>query len=75
MNTYKTKTILQTLNVIQALLDWLEARSAHRAEIIELLQVAHDEKRDITIEDVQTRLDIVADELDETENLISENDT
>ena len=66
----KTQAIVQTLNAIQGLLGWLEARSAHRAEIIELLQTAHDENRDITVEDVQTRLDIVADELDETTELI-----
>lgn len=67
-----TKTIVQTLNTIQVLLGWLTARSAHRAEIIALLQTAHDENRDITSEDVQNSLDIVASELDQTENLISD---
>ena len=68
-----TTALVSTLNTIQALLGWLTARSAHRVEVIALLQEAHDEDRDITIADVQNRLDIVADELNETENLINRN--
>lgn len=67
-----TMAIVQTLNAIQALLNWLVARSAHRSEVIALLNQAHEENRDITSEDVQTRLDIVADELDETASMIDE---
>lgn len=70
----KTVAIVQTLNVIQALFGWLEARSVIRSEIVTLLDKAHAEGRDITTEDVQTQLDIVADELDDTEELINERD-
>lgn len=66
-----TIAIVQTLNVIQALFGWLQARSVVRSEIIALLDKAHTENRDITTEDVQTQLDIIADELDETENLLN----
>ena len=68
----KTAAIVQTLNVIQALFNWLGARSAHRSEIIALLELAHSENRDITSEDVQNHLDIVSDELDATQKLIDE---
>ena len=70
----KTAAIVKTLNLIQALFNWLAARSVIRSEIVALLDLAHAEDRDITTEDVQNHLDIVADELDDTEDLINERD-
>lgn len=61
-----------TLNTVQVLLNWLTARSAHRSEIIALLELAHNEDRDITTEDVQNHLDVVLDELDATQTLIDQ---
>lgn len=71
----KTAAFVQTLNLIQALFNWLASRSAHRTEVVALLDLAHTENRDITTEDVTTYLDVVVDELDETERMIDENST
>ena len=70
----KTAAIVQTLNLIQAMFNWLAARSVIRDEIVALLELAHSEDRDITTEDVQNHLDILAEELDETEDLINARD-
>jgi len=67
----KTVAIVQTLNTIQALLKWLESRNVIRTEIMVLLDTANNENRDITTSDVQNQLDIVTDELSETEKLLN----
>ena len=66
------KGFVTVLNAVQSLLNWMVGRSAHRDEIIALLELAHAENRDITSEDVRNHLDIVADELDDTQDLINE---
>ncbi len=62
---------LAALNAIQALLGWLGGRGITRAHAQTLLDTATAENRDLTIEEVQTDLDLLASELDETADLIN----
>ena len=62
--------VLQLLNIMQAGFTWLATRGIARDRVIALLNNAADENRDVTGEEVQTELDLLQSELDETEKQI-----
>lgn len=62
--------ILQILNMMQAGFAWLATRGVTRSRAIALLDLAAGENRDVTSEEVQTELDQLQSELDETADRI-----
>lgn len=64
--------ILQLLNMIQAGFNWLAARGVTRDRAIALLDKAAAENRDVTSAEVQTELDTLQAELDDTADAIGD---
>lgn len=67
--------ILQIMNIIQSLLNWVSMRGLSRNDAIALLQKAETENRDVTTEEVQEHIDQLTAEMDATARLIDENST
>jgi phage-related minor tail protein len=64
--------ILQLLNMIQAGFNWLAQRGVTRDRAIALIDKAAAENRDVTSAEVQTELDTLQDELDDTADAIGD---
>jgi hypothetical protein len=70
----ETALIVQILNMIQAGIGWVINRGISRDRIQALLDAAEAEGRDVSQDDVQAELDALSSELDETEDLINDED-
>lgn len=64
--------ILQLLNVIQAAFGWLTQRGITKERALALLNKAEAEGRDVTTAEVQTELDQLQSELDDTADSIGD---
>ena len=64
--------VLDTVNLGRASINWLDRRGVPVGETIALLELAAEEDRDVTHEEVVDLIDTAQAELDETQNLIDQ---